>query len=209
MAVEIPGRSVKATATDISEPTRTLLSDLNLLPSADDLKQADGWAALTGPPDSVAILEAGATAASKWWSATIAGSAAVISARILTMWDRLGTGSPWNQPFALIAMGFVVAAAAIGVAFLLGSDVRGRAAGMVATIEARRAVAIAMVTQAGMASQPVVVPLSGIHASNVMKDKHNEDGWKAVAARVNGGETQFLLVKGDATEWVAQEHVRL
>ena len=156
---EIPGSAVKAEAADISEPIALLLRGLSLLPNESDLEKAGKvTAAFTGPPDSVSVIEAGASAAAKWWSVTIAGGGLIAGGTILKVWEGLGktngTTNTWNQAFALLALGLVFAAAGLGISYLLGFDVRGRAAASVATIEARRAVAVAMLTEAGKAYRP-------------------------------------------------------
>jgi len=225
MTVKIPGHAVQTSPpddADILAPTETLLRALSLLPQEGDLTRAGGvGAAFAGPPESVSLIEAGATAASKWWAAGIAGSATVVAARIAQGWDSLGRSGPWNQPFALLAVGVVLAAAVGGVAYLLGSDLRGRAAATVATIEARRTVAIAMVRQAGLSYRDVddaapaenawsglPIGLPGLGASNGTKQGQvAESGWKAIATRERDDKTEFLLVKGTESEWVASADV--
>jgi hypothetical protein len=70
--VRIPRKAV-SDDTDIREPARNLLEGLNLLGTREETEQAKGFtAAFTGPPQSVALIEAGATAAAKWWSAGLA-----------------------------------------------------------------------------------------------------------------------------------------
>lgn len=226
MTVKIPGNAVQTSPPadeDIQAPTIDLLRGLSLLPKAGELGDASGLsAAFAGPPDSVAVIEAGATAASKWWATGIAGGAAAVTGRIVQGWDSLGKGGPWNQPFAILAMGVVLAAAAVGIAYLLGSDVRGRAAAMVATIEARRDVAIAMVCQAGSSFQShgatasaaptawsgLPIALSALAASNVTKHGDvAEAGWKAIATRERSGKTEFLLVKATESAWVDSSDV--
>ena len=60
---------------DIEAPTTALLRKLNLLGIKDELDAATGFAsAFTGPPQSVALIESGATAASKWWAAGLGTS---------------------------------------------------------------------------------------------------------------------------------------
>ena len=84
---EIPGSAVKAEAADISEPIALLLRGLSLLPNETDLEKAGkATAAFTGPPDSVSVIEAGASAAAKWWSVTIAGGGLIAGGTILKVW---------------------------------------------------------------------------------------------------------------------------
>lgn len=206
MTIQIPGLAVGAADDDIEGPTAELLQKLSLLPiSPADLGKANGLAAsFTGPPDSVAVIEAGATAAAKWWSVAIAGGAAASVTTIKLLWTGLGAA---NQPNALLGLGLVFGAAALGIAYLLGSDVRGRAAASVATIEARCSVAVAMLEEAGKAYRPAVsqmasIPLPGISVKNTAKAGADEDGWTTLAMRQNGDGIEFFLVKGSSTEWV-------
>lgn len=228
MSVKIPGAAVQSVTPDhddISKPTTQLLRDLSLLPEPGDLAKAGGATALfTGPPDSVAVIEAGATAASKWWATGIAVSGTAVVARITTVWDSIGEDGSWNQPFALVAIAIVLAAMAGGISYLLGSDVRGRAAAMVATIEARRAVATAMLGEAGKASGPQEEPHRGGDASaapsqqlalgaryvvsNIGMDAANEDDWLAIASREKNGVIEYLLVKGTESEWTPSAKVK-
>ena len=211
--VKIAGDAIDSTGQDISVPTQELLRDLSLLPRANDLKEAGEWkAALLGPPDSVSVIEAGATAASKWWATAIGVGGAAVSARIVTIWGSLG--GDWVKSSALLSVAVVVGATAIGISYLLASDVRGRAAAMVATIEARRDVAIAMANQAAAVSvkkgttTTTMVPLPGLVTENVQKGAADEAGWKAIAMREAGGGDSYLLVKGEKSEWVEAKGVK-
>jgi hypothetical protein len=63
--VQIPSKAVSDDK-DIREPARNLLEDLNLLGTPEETKEAGEFAAIyKGPPQSVAVIEAGATAATK------------------------------------------------------------------------------------------------------------------------------------------------
>lgn len=74
--VQIPGKAV-SDEKDVRRPVRILLEDLNLLGTEAETKEAEGFkAAFAGPPQSVAVIEAGATAAAKWWAAGL-GAAAI------------------------------------------------------------------------------------------------------------------------------------
>jgi hypothetical protein len=212
MTVQIPGLAVGAAKDNIDEPAVELLQKLSLLPTApSELKKAGEFsAAFTGPPDSVTVIEAGATAAAKWWSVTIAGGAVVSGASIRGYWDGLGAA---NQPNALLALGLIFAAAGLGIAYLLGSDVRGRAAASVATIEARSSVAVSMLEEAGKAyrpasSQTASMPLNSVPVMNTAREAADEDGWQALAMRQNGDDIEFFLVKASAAEWVGNGTVK-
>lgn len=220
VVIKIPGKAVAVSppgADDISPATTGLLRDLSLLPEKADVEKAGGVVtALTGPPDSVAVIEAGATAASKGWAALLAAGAAGWVAQAAVLWDRIGEDNPTNQPVTILSIAIVLAAAALGIAYLLGSDVRGRAAAMVATIEARRDVAAAMINaaqesyqpeSAAASSSPVSLP-GVLTVANGTKHGDAEQSWKAIAAREDAGAISFLLVKGTESEWVASKDVK-
>lgn len=212
---KIPGKAVDQ-GEDLVKPTQDLLRSLNLLPGAGATLGNAGYA-FSGPPDSVSILEAGATAATKGWSTAIGLSAAAVSAWIVKVWNGLGANS-WNQPFALLAIAVILAAAALGIAYLFAADVRGRALGMKATIEARRDVAVTIIESAASRSGALHVDES--HSSFLISlaalEVENEDettsqaqhGWKALALRSEAGKNQFLISKEQVTKWVDAAHVK-
>jgi hypothetical protein len=217
MTIRIPGRAIATEPPDhddLESPIVALLRSLSLLPLSGDQADASGFtASFKGTPDSVAVLEAGATAASKWWATAMAGGVVASTGAITALWDTLGKSGTWNQPFAVLALGVVLGSAIIGIASLLGSDVRGRAAAMVATIEARRAVATSMLEQAGKTYMPddsvlpQTVALPGYAASNISKAAASEPGWRAIALRERKDGTEYLLVKAGESEWVASNKV--
>lgn len=83
--VALPGKAPDAESGDVLGPAVLVLKALNLLPSEEQggIRQAFG-----GPPESVSVLEAGATAASKWWS--VAGAAALVPlwASVVGFWGN-------------------------------------------------------------------------------------------------------------------------
>ncbi len=212
---KIPAQAV-GQGQDLVEPTQDLLRSMNLLPAA-DATLGDFKYAFEGPPDSVSILEAGATAAIKGWSTLIGVSAAATSAWILKAWAGLANNS-WNQPFALLAVAIVIAAATLGIAHLFAADVQGRALAMTATIDARRNVAIAMIDATAErftapASGPQderLIGLPGLTSENADETTTGaEQGWRALAWRSAGGKEEFLLTKGRVTKWVDAQHVKI
>ena len=208
-----------AATDDLLAPTRDLLEGLNLLPSKADLKTAEGFAsAFKGPPESVSLIEAGATAANKWWAAGLGGGVIAAWTAVRGWWD--GT-IPATQHVALWVAAVVTTAAVLGIAYLLGSDVRGRAAVATETVRARAAVAEAFVRAAASAragapaSEPGadglrVVPLPSLPAKNVLKTGADENGWKAIALVTDtGDDTRYLVTKGSRHEWVAAAGIEL
>ncbi|WP_132333237.1 MULTISPECIES: hypothetical protein [Kribbella] len=209
--VQIPAKAVSATGKDILDPTATLLRGMNLLGTTADNKKADSFGAtFSGPPASVALIEAGATAASKWWATGLAAGVAVAWGRVAVWWNGQ---NPDTQRAVLLAAGIVTAAAVLGIAYLLGSDVRGRSIAAVATIEARARIAEAMVrtaqasaaapTATGTPSTQLVTLPEAFAVSHTAMSGANEAGWRAVAVLTDGKDIiKYLVIKGTAHEWV-------
>jgi len=198
--VQIPAKGVAADATDVAAPSRAFLEDLSLLPTKEDLKSAgELQAVLGGPPQSVALIEAGLTAAAKWWSAGLGATVVATWGAVLKWWGEQNDGIQAT----MIGGAFVVtAAAALAVGYLLASDVRGRAAATVATVDARARVATSMIEAAtGVYDQPSEEPetqLIPLPATvNVRNIEADEDGWRAVAIeRQPDGSLKYVIVKG-------------
>lgn len=187
---------------DIAPPTTALLRELNLLPSPEDLKAASGFvAAFTGPPESVAVIEAGATAATKWSSAGLGAALAAVWAAVAGFWGGI---TDEVRVAVLLAGGLLSAAVVIAIGLLLSSDVRGRAAASVATIQARSLVAQAMTVAAqksarddGATAVEVTALQPGLTARNHARPSADEDGWRVIALeRSADGSIKYRLVKG-------------
>jgi hypothetical protein len=201
--VQIPSKAVSDQA-DLKEPVGALLRGLNLLPDKTALDAAGGvGAAFAGPPQSVALIEAGATAVAKWWAA---GLGAVVLAAWATVpaWWSGQTGGVHATVVGGVAL--LSSAVALAVAYLLASDVRGRALASAATIEARARVAREMI-QAAQAvyekppapSEVQLVPLpAGIKVTYADAEPvGNERNWLALAIeRQADGKLKYLVVKG-------------
>jgi hypothetical protein len=198
---------------DVAETTRDFLSNLNLLPSPDDLSDATGFgSALKGPPDSVSLIEAGATALTKWWAA---GAGTVV----LGLWGSVRifwADNPDVHQVMLSAAGLVTVALVLAIAWLLASDVRGRADASVATIQARSAIGVAVLRAAlaqqtaattGSARPVSLLPLVPLPATNLAgKDS---SGWMMIAMRIEEDEAlcSYLLVKAGKQQWVAPNEI--
>ncbi len=196
---------------DLVAPTVQLLNSLNLLPSHDDLKEAgDLGAVFSGPPQSVALIEAGATALSKWWA--IGGAAAVggVWLGVKSMWNSL----PELRSTMLYAGAALSVGLILGVAYLLASDVRGRAAVMTETVIARQHVAREMVVAAagrpaGTAApaEPPFVAIPGFREVTNLSSANNP-GWRLLAVRQRDGQPEYLAVNGTSTQWVSAANIR-
>jgi len=213
--VKIPAKAV-ADENDILEPLTRLLSGLNLQGKPEETKQAGEFAStFTGPPQSVALIEAGATAANKWWSAGLGAVVVTAWTSVLAWWAHLDSAS---QRTTLVAAAIVTAAAVLGIAYLLGSDVRGRGAAAVATIRARTQLAATMIqaaqtsyaaTPASPAGELVALP-APIDVNYVVKPRDEEQGWCAIALLSDGKNvTRYLVFKDGHSEWVDSADVEL
>jgi hypothetical protein len=206
--VQIPSNAVSAEG-DLRQPVRSLLEDLNLLGTAQENQQAEGFSsAFTGPPQSVALIEAGATAAAKWW-------AAGLSALVIPIWGAVAAWWPKQkipiEVTVLAAAAVVTTALVLSIGYLIASDVRGRAAASVSLVQARAKLAARMIQAAEAVyeprpagSVPDIVPLpSAIRAKNLGRPAADEDGWLAVAMeRHSDGNIKYIVVKGSSEESV-------
>jgi hypothetical protein len=145
--VQFPGQAQDAKASDLSDPVVRLLQDLSLLGTKDELAGASTLGAVfTGPPQSVAILEAGATAVSKWWSAAL--GTGITATGVVAAVKGLGAGRTPLDSALVGDAALVIAAMSLTIAIIVGSDLHGRALGAAAQIRARADVATAFLAQA-------------------------------------------------------------
>lgn len=166
MDVQIPGQILNANQKDILGPLKELQQGLGLLPTDTDIAKSGVAATFVGPPDSIAIIEAGATALSKWWSVVIAGlgGTAVITSAVTKFWD----GQKGGERIALIGgMAGLLIAALITISIIVAADVKGRAQGTVAIYAARASIATHFLQDSLRASQPVPTVAQGNSANGV------------------------------------------
>lgn len=208
---QIPAKAVAAGGTDLSEPTAALLRKLGMLPLENE-KPADFATAFTGTPDSVAVIEAGATALSKGWAAGMGATVVAGWGSVVKWYPSQGAGI---QETVIWAAAIGTAALAIGIAYIVGSDVRGRAAATVATLEARSSMAQTMIRASielyeSDPAKPTaqVFPVSPA-ATVKWKAKlgADEGGWSAAAMRIAGDEVEYWLTKGSEKAWVTSGEV--
>lgn len=209
---QLPAKAVSTDGDDLVDPVTNLLRALSLLPKRGEV--TGPGAAFTGTPDSVSVIESGATALSKWWAAG-AGAA------ILGLWTSVGRW--WAIQTGPIQVGVLWAAAltsvalVLGLAYIVGSDVRGRAAATVATLEARATVAQSFIREAAALYTPDQTPpaaqILAISTPQLMKwirrQESDATGWSASALRFQGDETEYWLSKGAVQQWVASSDVEL
>jgi hypothetical protein len=214
--VQIPAKAVAVEGDDVLAPATALLRGLNLLGKPEETADAGKpGAAFTGPPQSVALIEAGATAVSKWWATGLGASAIAAWSTVASWW---GGQAAATQRVALWTAAIITAAAILGIAYLLGSDVRGRAAAAVATIEARCKLGdtLARTSEAAFNPTPpspseqfVALP-SPLQVSYSTKPSAEESGWRAIALVSNAKDlTKYLVVKDADHEWVDAAQIKL
>jgi hypothetical protein len=230
MDVRIPGDAVDTAGQDLLAPSQELLRGLSLLPFAGEQKRAEGFsAALEGPPASVALIEAGATAFSKWWVAGAGASLLGVWGSVAKFYQSQQDGS--TQRVLLWAAAITSAALILAIAYVINADLRGRAAVQVATVAARGAVAAAMLERArgtgvpgaaasadqtgtGPGSAPTatpdVVPLHWARAvtcSSAPADQ--EQGWHLLAMTPDqdAAKIRYLIAKDEQQRWVGSAEI--
>jgi hypothetical protein len=209
---QLPSKAVAPDGKDLVGPAADLLRGLSLLPKEGE--SAGIGAAFKGTPDSVSVIEAGATALSKMWAAGLGASILGIWSSVGVWWGKQGEDA---QVGVLWAAAIATAALALGLAYIVGSDVRGRAAATVATLQARAAIADTFIRQAASLYKPEdmkaaaqIIPISPPLAMKWSRRKaSDEKGWIASAMRFQGDDTEYWLSKGATQSWVAATDVEL
>ncbi len=204
--VALPSKAV-SDAQDVLKPTRDLLHGLSLLggdKGADDAADnADDFGSVWGgPPQSVALIEAGATAAAKWWAAGLSASVGAAWVWVTAFWNANG---PIHANL-VTGIAIVTAAVVLAIGYLIASDVRGRAAAAAATIDARSRVAIAMLSNAEALYkrppaqfEPSLVALSPSRkvVNRAAEEPDDENDWDAIAIeRQADGSLAYVVAKG-------------
>jgi len=212
--VKIPAKAV-ADDNDVLDPLTKLLRGINLQGDEDETEKAGKVAAtFGGPPQSVALIEAGATAANKWWSAGLGAAVVATWSSVVGWWGGADTAV---KQMALLAAAIATAAAIIAIGYLLGSDVRARGAAAVATIQARARLAEAMVqasqavytkAPSALAEELVAIP-APLLVDWLTQPSSDQQGWHAVALLSDGKSvTKYLVVKYARNEWADSGHVK-
>ncbi|HET7763258.1 MAG TPA: hypothetical protein VFL46_12915 [Phycicoccus sp.] len=209
----LPAGAVAADGDDLVAPSQTLLQGLYLLGTPTEMAQGDGFNAFIGrTPQSVSVIESAATAISKWWTAGLGAVVIAAWGSVVRYWGDY----PEQRNTTLLAAAIVSAAALVGIAYVVGSDVIGRSQASVATINARRDVATTVTAAARALSSGAPTRAEGTTTTNVAQTTiqlpaalrarslrgADTDGWLALLARLDGTKvTQYLLVKGESTQW--------
>jgi hypothetical protein len=160
MTVQFPEEAVNPAGADVLAPLKELQQGLQVLPADKDIAKAGASATFVGPPDSVAIIEAGATALSKWWSVAIAalGGTAVIISAVTKFWNG---ESPGVRIGLIAGMAAFLAASVLAISVIVSADLKGRAQGMVALYAARADIANQFLRQSLSASMPASAAKQG------------------------------------------------
>lgn len=212
--VQLPAAAVNATGDDIGKPTENLLLKLGILSTPEDRTEAGKFSAVFGgPPQSVAVIEAGATALSKWWAMGLGAAILAVWPGIELFWK---TEDDANLRVLIVGLAIAIASTVLAIGYIVGSDVRGRASASTATIEARARIAETIARLAESVSSPPAPPAAAsvialpaaLAAVNVNKQGDDERGWRAIAMSSADDHLKFLLVKGPEQEWVEQSKVQ-
>jgi len=199
-------------ADDVAKPVTDLLHDLSLLGTAAELEKADGASGFFfGPPQSVAILEAGATAATKAWTALFGAGAT--AAGLLTAINGFKNDSVHVAMVAGLA--FFTAAMVIGIALIVGTDLRIRGNGAAAVIHARSLIATNFLSLSHAGSQSTSTTGETVWVSAalagapllVLINQEEQSGYQPVTGvRLDGSEGLQIRVVDD---WVPASRVKL
>jgi hypothetical protein len=192
-----------------------VLQGLNLLGSTSDDNAAEGFmSAFSGPPQSVALIEAGATAMSKWWAAGLGTAVIGVWGAVRVFW---GSQTDDSQRVLLWCAAIATAAAVLAIAAILAWDIRGRALAAAATIEARARVAevIMQGIPHGTAAMTTGTPSAHLLALRtplrfrlITRRASDEKGWHAVVVSTDGeSAARYLLIKGSKQVWAGADEL--
>lgn len=135
---KIPADAVDPNGSDLVAPLQTVLRQISVLPKKGEIAHVGLFG---GTPDSVAVIEAGATTFSKAGATAIGalGGGGVILAAVQGFWN----GQQGAMRIVLVSCftGFLIGLLA-ALAVIISADVRGRASASVAQYNARSAVTV-------------------------------------------------------------------
>lgn len=197
--VRWPGKGYDPEGTDLSQPMRQLLIDLNLLESPATGEKVN-WKA--GTPHSLQVMTSGATSISKLVVGAVGGIGG-ISALATGLNGFFGKVGPDNLDTPLVRTAFIVAGALMGMAVALSlaivvrADVSARAASTAAQFDARARVASALL-QSYVA--PALAPAE--ETSYAVQTKDNS--WHVVKEFRWEDNRVVAVIEGDvkpASEW--------
>jgi heme A synthase len=148
MVAQFPGKAVSndADANDLVKPLQSILQGVNLLGFVSPSPTAD--------PKSpgVAVLEANATALSKWAAKFAGGSAtlALVGTGIAAFWKNNNLDV---RLAAVAGLSVVLVAALIGIAWIVAADLKSRSKGQIVIYQARQAIALQFLQESLAVSQ--------------------------------------------------------
>lgn len=140
---------------DLLVPTKDLVVGLGLAPP-DDVSKPNPIGALFGTaPDSVTVIKSYALGVSKVWVTLFAASG--IGTAAVGLVAKFWSDSPENIRVAtILAAGFAMAAIALAISYVVGSDVRGRASATTEQLSQRGSVVCAFLQTAAQANSGAV-----------------------------------------------------
>ncbi len=186
-----PGKAYDSAGDDLTAGLRVLLQDMRLLETKSDEQQGVGL--LSGTPQSLQVITAGATDLTKTWTALTAalGGGGAMFAAISTFWNQFGGGVEGAiQRSALMASAGILASSVVfAVAVMIRADVTGRSHAQAAIYAARGQVAASFLrtVESGLPKPPP-------GPSYLVK---KGDDWKRVESFEWESDDMIAVVQGD------------
>jgi len=190
-STQVPGTFVAPTATDVGGPAATLLRQWQLLPA----DSSDKVGALTGTPDSVAIIKTGMSSAAKWWSTAGVGAATITAllAQFKALPDIL-------QQSVGVGLPVFSSAVVLGVAFIVANDVRGRAEATNQQLRSRADVLQAYLALLAATHAPaVVLPPAAAGTAATTTSPTDDERHRALLVALAAAGTGRLTASGDGS----------
>jgi hypothetical protein len=213
--VQVPGAAVNPQGDDIGEPAAALLHELALLGTETEYDNASKLFS-GSPPQSIAIIEAGVTRLTKVWAVLAAAGVSITA-----VWAAIG--SFWAEEndsvrvATLAAAGVVLAVLVVALAWLITSDVKSRAGGAIAQIQARAAVTTSYLNLLARAPSTDLPPddsaqtealLAALGAGlPVTVQLANGSSGRVNGVRHDSADGLQVHVKGSKSDWIAVSRV--
>jgi hypothetical protein len=147
-----PAQAYRQKGGDLAAPMVALLTQLNVLEDADELKAPGHWKT----PPSLQAITAGASSFSKWMAGvlTALGGSTVVWGLITRFWVESG---PVLQVTYVAAMAVLLSVIALAIAMIVRADVTARAIASAAEYQARSRIATSFIEGAvtpGLVQRP-------------------------------------------------------
>jgi hypothetical protein len=219
MAADFPTGAVNPAGADLTVPLKELLQGLSMLPlNAGKDEKNLAWA-FTGTPQSVSVLEAGATALAKGWTVLLGllGGGTAVAAGVTRFWQ--GEEGATRVAMVVGASGILIATV-IAIAWMVVNDVRCRATAGIELYEARKSIArrfMELTVQSAKFEQPPTITSANLALVALALDGrrapvHGSDGTDGVLSGIDqrdDGSITMRYTTPQGTRWVALGDLRL